>query len=260
VRGTLAQRDLSDVDYTYLWANIRLEEYKICLLAMIGVRHDGRKELVALADGYRESIESWADLLRDAARRGMHAPMSAIGDGALGFRGALREVFPETQEQRYWFHKIGTVLSALPKTAHPGAKKALPEICNARTNGTPWRQSRPLTPPTARSFPKPPARSPTTSTNYWRSSTTRPSTESTRAPPTRSSPLSSPSATAPRSPGAPAPARPDSPWRSHSSSPHKPAGARGERTPHRRSRPPQCMLRQRPNFVGVDGWRRSWLG
>jgi transposase-like protein len=131
-----AQRDLSDVDFVYLWAdgihvNIRLEEHKLCLLVMIGVRADGRKELVALADGYRESTESWADLLRDCARRGMRAPVLAVGDGALGFWGALREVFPDTAEQRCWFHKIGNVLSALPKTAHPGAKKALAEIWNA---------------------------------------------------------------------------------------------------------------------------------
>jgi transposase-like protein len=104
-----SQRDLSDVDFVYLWAdgihvNIRLEEHKLCLLVMIGVRADGRKELVALADGYRESCESWADLLRDAARRGMRAPVLAVGDGALGFWGALREVFPDTREQRCWFH------------------------------------------------------------------------------------------------------------------------------------------------------------
>jgi putative transposase len=98
---------------------------------MIGVRADGRKELVALTDGYRESTESWADLLRDCARRGMRAPVLAVGDGALGFWGALREVFPETREQRCWFHKIANVLGALPKSAHPGAKKALAEIWNA---------------------------------------------------------------------------------------------------------------------------------
>jgi transposase-like protein len=131
-----AARDLSQVDYVYLWAdgihvNIRLEEHKLCLLVMIGVRADGRKELVALADGYRESSESWADLLRDCARRGMRAPVLAMGDGALGFWGALREVFPQIREQRCWFHKIANVLGALPKSAHPGAKKALAEIWNA---------------------------------------------------------------------------------------------------------------------------------
>jgi len=131
-----AARDLSDVDYVYLWVdgvhvNIRLEEHKLCLLVLIGVRADGRKELVALADGYRESTESWADLLRDCARRGMRAPVLAVGDGALGFWGALREVFPQAREQRCWFHKIANVLGALPKSAHPGAKKALAEIWNA---------------------------------------------------------------------------------------------------------------------------------
>ncbi|TDB84697.1 IS256 family transposase [Actinomadura sp. 7K534] len=131
-----AGRDLSEVDYVYLWAdgvhvNVRLEEHKLCLLVVIGVRADGRKELIALADGYRESTESWADLLRDCARRGMRAPVLAVGDGALGFWGALREVFPEAKEQRCWLHKIANVLGAMPKSAHPGAKKALAEIWNA---------------------------------------------------------------------------------------------------------------------------------
>jgi len=123
---TFTTRDLSEVDFVYLWAdgihvNVRLAEHKLCLLVMICVRADGRKELVALADGYRESVESWADLLRDCKRRGMRAPVLAVGDGAPGFWGALREVFPETREQRCWFHKIGNVLAALPKSAHPGA-------------------------------------------------------------------------------------------------------------------------------------------
>jgi hypothetical protein len=131
-----AQRDLSGVDFVYLWAdgihvNVRLDHQKLCLLVMIGVRADGRKELVALTDGYREAAESWADLLRDCRRRGMRAPVLAAGDGALGFWSALREVFPETREQRCWFHKISNVLAALPKSAHPGAKKALAEIWNA---------------------------------------------------------------------------------------------------------------------------------
>lgn len=98
---------------------------------MLGVRADGRKELVALADGYRESTEPWADLLRDCRRRGMRAPVLAGGDGALGFWSALREVFPESREQRCWFHKQSNVLAVLPKSAHPGALAATEEIIGA---------------------------------------------------------------------------------------------------------------------------------
>ena len=143
--------------------NIRLEEHKLCLLVMIGVRADGRKELVALTDGYRESTESWADLLRDCARRGMRAPVLAIGDGALGFWGALREVFPQAREQRCWFHKIANVLGALPKSAHPGAKKALAEIWNAEDKRHALDAVAASRPPTGRSSPRPSRRSPTTS-------------------------------------------------------------------------------------------------
>jgi transposase-like protein len=130
------QRDLSGVDYVYVWVDgihvrVRLEEDKLCLLVIVGVRADGTKELVALADGYRESTGSWADLLRECARRGMRAPVLAVGDGALGFWAALREVFPDTREQRDWVHKVANVLNALPKSAHPGAKAALAEIYNA---------------------------------------------------------------------------------------------------------------------------------
>jgi putative transposase len=106
---TFQARDLSGTDFVYLWVDgirltVRLEQEKLCLLVMIGVRADGRKELVALTDGYRESTESWADLLRSCRRRGMTAPVLAVGDGALGFRKALREVFPNTREQRCRFH------------------------------------------------------------------------------------------------------------------------------------------------------------
>ena len=124
------------MDYVYVWVDgihvkVRLEQDKICLLVMIGVRADGHKELIALADGFRESSESWADLLRDCKRRGMRAPVLAAGDGALGFWRAVRDVFPDTKEQRCWFHKTGNVLAALPKSAHPNAKKALAEIHQA---------------------------------------------------------------------------------------------------------------------------------
>jgi putative transposase len=133
---TFQDRDLSTTDYVYLWVDgihlkVRLEQEKLCLLVMIGVRADGRKELVALTDGYRESTESWADLLRGCRRRGMAAPVLAVGDGALGFWKAVREVFPATREQRCWFHKQANVLAALPKSAHPGAVSAMREIYNA---------------------------------------------------------------------------------------------------------------------------------
>jgi putative transposase len=133
---TFAGRDLSGTDYVYLWVDgihlkVRLEQEKLCLLVMLGVRADGRKELVALSDGYRESAESWADLLRDCRRRGMTAPVLAVGDGALGFWKAVREVFPATREQRCWFHKQANVLAALPKSAHSGALAAMKEIYNA---------------------------------------------------------------------------------------------------------------------------------
>ena len=184
-----AARDLSDVDYVYLWVdgihvNIRLEEHKLCLLVMIGVRTDGRKELVALADGYRESTESWADLLRDCARRGMRAPVLAIGDGALGFWGALREVFPQTTEQRCWFHKIANILGALPKSAHPGAKRALAEIWNAEDKRHALDAAGRSRPSTVRSSPRPSRRSPMISTSSWCSTTTPPSTGFTCARPT----------------------------------------------------------------------------
>jgi transposase-like protein len=138
-------RSLAGSDYVYVWVDgihlkVRPEADMVCLLVMIGVRADGRKELVALADGFRESAESWADLLRDCKRRGMAALVLAVGDGALGFWKAVRDVFPETGEQRCWWHKIGNLLAALPKSAHPAAKAALAEIYNAedKTLPPPW--------------------------------------------------------------------------------------------------------------------------
>jgi len=131
-----AERDLSDRDYVYVWAdgvhfNVRLEEERLCCLVIVGVRVDGTKELVALADGYRESTESWADVLRDLKRRGMGAPVLAVGDGALGFWAAVADVFPKTKGQRCWVHKAANVLNALPKSAQPAAKKMLAEIREA---------------------------------------------------------------------------------------------------------------------------------
>ena len=150
-----AARDLSSVDYVYLWAdgihvNVRLDEHKLCLLVMIGVRADGPKEFVALTDGYRESTESWADLLRDCARRGMRAPVLAIGNGALGFWGALREV------------------TRPPGSSAAGSTRS--QACSER-----WPPSAPSKPPTALSSARQSRRSPMILTSScWRSSTTRP--------------------------------------------------------------------------------------
>jgi transposase-like protein len=131
-----AERDLSDRDYVYVWAdgvhfNVRLDEERLCCLVIVGVRTDGTKELVAIADGYRESTESWADVMRDLRRRGMRAPVLAIGDGALGFWGALRDVFPETRAQRCWVHKVANVINALPKSVQTTARRMLAEIRDA---------------------------------------------------------------------------------------------------------------------------------
>ena len=130
------KRSLKGKEYVYVWAdgvyfNIRLEEDRLACLVIVGVLPDGRKEVIALEDGYRESTESWASLLRDLKRRGMSAPVLAIGDGNLGFWAALREVYPETQEQRCWKHKLANVLDKLPKRLQTRAKEMLREIMYA---------------------------------------------------------------------------------------------------------------------------------
>ena len=135
-RDQFAHRSLKDVDYVYVYAdgihfNVRLEEARLCALVIVGVRSDGTKELVSISDGHRESTESWADVLRGLKRRGMTAPVLAVGDGALGFWGALGEVFPETVHQRCWVHKMANVMNALPKSAQPAARGALKEVRDA---------------------------------------------------------------------------------------------------------------------------------
>ena len=130
------QRDLSERDYVYVWADgvhfrVRLEQARLCCLVIVGVRADGAKELVAVADGERESTDSWAELLRDLRRRGMRAPVVAVGDGALGLWAALRDVFPATRHQRDWVHKAANVLGCLPSVVQAGARKALSEIRDA---------------------------------------------------------------------------------------------------------------------------------
>ncbi|MGH8276028.1 MAG: IS256 family transposase [Steroidobacteraceae bacterium] len=133
-----SERDLSGRDYVYFWVdgvhfNIRLEEDRLCCLVIVGVRPDGTKELVALADGYRESTDSWAEVLRGLKERGLAAPVLAVGDGALGFWGALRDVFPATREQRCWVHVTANCLDALPKRLHAEAKDALAAIYGAES-------------------------------------------------------------------------------------------------------------------------------
>jgi transposase-like protein len=130
------KRSLEGKDYVYLWAdgiyfNVRLEEDRLACLVIVGVLPDGRKEVVVLEDGYRESTESWASVLRDLKRRGLTAPVLAVGDGNLGFWAALREVYPETKEQRCWKHKLGNVLDKLPKRLQARAKEMLHEIMYA---------------------------------------------------------------------------------------------------------------------------------
>jgi putative transposase len=135
-REAFLARNLADRDYVYCWAdgihfNLRLEDGRLCCLVIVGVRADGTKELVAVADGERESADAWAELLRDLRRRGMGAPVVMVGDGALGLWRALREVFPATREQRCWVHKVANVLNALPKGVQAGARRALTEIIQA---------------------------------------------------------------------------------------------------------------------------------
>ena len=136
-RESFMSRDLSLRDYVYVWVDgihtgVRLgSDDRLCSLVMVGARLDGTKELVALADGYRESEESWAELLRDLKNRGMKPPELAVGDGALGFWGALRDVFPKSRIQRDWVHKTMNVLDSMPKSVHSRAKAAIHEITEA---------------------------------------------------------------------------------------------------------------------------------
>lgn len=132
------RQSLADKDYVYVWVdgvhfNVRLEDDRLCTLVMIGARPDGSKELIAVEDGYRESAESWATLLRELKRRGMAAPLVAVGDGALGFWAAVRDVWPETRTARCWCHKLANVLDKLPKRLQPRAKRLLHEVMYADT-------------------------------------------------------------------------------------------------------------------------------
>jgi transposase-like protein len=136
------KRDLSEKQYVYVWAdgiyaNVRLEDEansKQCLLVLMGATADGVKELITVQDGYRESEQSWSELLLDLKQRGLSiVPKLAVGDGALGFWASLRKIFPETKEQRCWVHKTANVLNKLPKSVQPKAKADLHEIWQAET-------------------------------------------------------------------------------------------------------------------------------
>ncbi|MGZ2359847.1 IS256 family transposase [Streptomyces sp. 372A] len=129
-------RDLSDRDFVYVWADgvhprARLGQAQSCVLVLLGARLDGTKELIAIGEGLRESTESWADLLRDCRRRGMRDPELVVGDGAMGLWRALAEVFPAARPRRCWVYKSRSVTNCLPKSAQPGAVKAMQEIYNA---------------------------------------------------------------------------------------------------------------------------------
>ncbi len=133
------KRHLGFSRYAYLFmdgihVSVRLgEDAKVCLLIVIGVREDGEKELLAVEDGYRESTESWAGVLRDMKRRGLNEPRLVVGDGALGAWAALRDVYPGAGEQRCWFHASGNIIDCLPKRLHSRAKGLLSDIVEAPT-------------------------------------------------------------------------------------------------------------------------------
>jgi len=133
------RRDLSTRRFVYVWADgvyfkPRMADEKQCVLVLIGADEWGKKEIIGLCDGYRESTQSWRELLLDLQRRGLtHAPDLAVGDGALGFWNALREVYGATKEQRCWFHKTGNVLNAMPKSVQAKAKGHLHDIWQAET-------------------------------------------------------------------------------------------------------------------------------
>ena len=134
-----SKRPLADKHYVYLWAdgvhfNIHLEEDRQCILVLMVATADGQKELIAIVDGYRESEQSWMELLLDVKSRGLAIePKLATGDGALGFWKALPKVFPTTRTQRCWVHKTAKVLDKLPKRLQGRAKEAIHEIWMAET-------------------------------------------------------------------------------------------------------------------------------
>ena len=138
-RSAGQRRDLTAKRYVYFWVDgiyfsARMEEEKQCILVIVGATDKGQKELIAIADGYRESEQSWLEVLLDLKRRGLEmGPQLALGDGALGFWKALRQVYPGAREQRCWVHKTGNVLNKLPKGLQKKAKGRLQDIWMAET-------------------------------------------------------------------------------------------------------------------------------
>jgi len=136
---TWSKRSLEGKQYVYVWAdgvyfNIRLEEDRQCILVLMGATAEGTKELLAVVDGYRESEQSWLGLLLDCKARGLRVdPKLAVGDGALGFWKALRQVYPTTREQRCWVHKTANVLDKMAKDQQPKAKEKIHDIWMAAT-------------------------------------------------------------------------------------------------------------------------------
>ncbi|CAG6395269.1 transposase [Actinacidiphila cocklensis] len=182
-RAAFQRRDVAGSDYVYVWADgvhpkIRLSQTHSCLLVLMGVRVDGTKELIAIAEGLRESTESWADLLRDCRRRGMRDPMLVVGDGAMGLWRALAEVFPQARHQRRWVHKTRNASNALPKSVQPGAKKALQEMYNAEDRGHAEKAVTAFEKAYGAKFPKATAKITGESTSCWCSTTSPPSTGS----------------------------------------------------------------------------------
>ena len=134
-----SKRDLSSKNYVYLWAdgiyfNVRGDNDRSCMLVIMGATDKGKKELVAIEDGHRESEQSWTEVLQDLRNRSLNkSPKLAIGDGALGFWKALAKVYPETRGQRCWVHKIANVLNKLPKSVQPKVKESMQDIWMAET-------------------------------------------------------------------------------------------------------------------------------
>ena len=167
-REAFQQRDLSEVDYVYCFADgvhfsIRLgEQGRLCWLVIVGVRADGGKELVAVADGTRESTDDWAELLRDLRRRGMGAPVVMVGDGALGLWRALREVFPATREQNAGSTRSGMFSMRCPRVSTPAPARRSTRSSRPRTSSMHGQRSTRSPATTASSGPRPWPRSPTT--------------------------------------------------------------------------------------------------